>query len=116
MLHAKSACQAGFGRVVISCRDIAVLVLLVHFAPQLCQEIWMKTGTVQQGRFVAMHNTQLPETLQRNITVYHVLTGCGTVSQLSGHGKKSTWTIVHKHGALLIRLEYDSLSEATMEK
>jgi 5'-3' exonuclease len=96
--------------------DTDVLVVLVNFAPQLCQEILMKTGTAQQRRFVAVHNIQLQETLQRNIPAYHVLTGCDTVSQLSGHGKKSTGKIFHKHGALLTSLWHDALSEATMEQ
>ena len=67
----------------------------------------MKTDTAQQRRFVAVHNIQLPETLRRNIPAYHVLTT---------YGKKSTWKIFQKHGALLTSLGHDALSEATMEQ
>ena len=82
----------------------------------MCQEIWKKTGTAQQRRFVSIDNIQLPETLRRNISAYYVLTGCDNVSQLSRHGKRSTWKIFHKHGALLTSLGLGALSEATMEQ
>ncbi|KAG0718708.1 hypothetical protein GWK47_051946 [Chionoecetes opilio] len=52
--------------------------------------------------------------MQRNILVYHTVTGCDTVSQPSGHGKKTTWKVFQQHGALLDDLGRGTLSESTI--
>ena len=88
-------------------------MLLLHFAPKLSEEIWMKTGTARQHRFIAIHEIKLDKTLQSNIPAYHAITGCDTVSQLTGHGKKTTWKVFQKHAALLDNLGHEFLSEAT---
>ncbi|KAG0711729.1 hypothetical protein GWK47_020003 [Chionoecetes opilio] len=88
ILHAKAAYMDGYERILVSCRDTDVLVLLTHFAGQLSGELWMRTGTRQERRYVAVHDIQLTPTMQSNILVYHAVTGFNTVSQPSGHGKK----------------------------
>ncbi|KAG0699288.1 Transketolase-like protein 1 [Chionoecetes opilio] len=91
-----------------------VLVLLTHFTGQLSGELWMRTGTRQERRYVAVHDIQLTPTMQRNILVYHAVTGCDTVSQPSGHGKKTTWKVFQQHGALFDDLGRGTLSESTI--
>ena len=92
-----------------------MVVLLLHFAARLCPEIWMRTGTAKQRRFIAVHAIQLPYTLRMNILAYHALTECNTVSQVSGHGKTSTWKTFQKHTILLNKLGRGVLFEATEE-
>ena len=75
ILHAKAACRDGYERVIVSCRDTDVLVLLSPHT--LCRETKSRP----------VHNIELTPTLQENILSYHAVTGCDTVSQLSGQGK-----------------------------
>ena len=79
-----TACRDIYERVIVSCRDTDVLVLLTHFAGQLSREM---DGTRQQRRYIVVHNIELTPTLQENILSYHAITGCDTVNQLSGQGK-----------------------------
>ena len=113
ILHTKSACKEGYERVVVSSRDNDVLVLLTYFAGQLSQEIWLRTGTRQQRCFVAVHNIKLTPCIQSNILAYHALTGCDTVSQPSGHGKKRTWQVFQQHCSLLNTLGHGKLTVLT---
>ena len=46
ILHAKVASLDGYERVIVSCRDTDVLVLLTHFAGQLSREMWMRAGVI----------------------------------------------------------------------
>ena len=75
----------------------------------------MRTGTAKQRRFIAVHAIQLPYTLRMNILAYHALTGCDTVSQVSGHDNTSTWTTFRKHAILLNNLGRGVVYEATEE-
>ena len=52
ILHAKEASDEGYERLVICCKDTDVLVLLTFFATELCQEVWMKTGTFKAPQFI----------------------------------------------------------------
>ena len=113
IIHATAACEARLERIVIVSRDTDVLVLVIHFAAQLSRGLWKRTGAAKQQRFIAVHDIQLPPTLRRNIPADHALTGCDTVSQLRGHGKKSTWKTFQKHAVLLHHLGPRALSEAT---
>ncbi|KAG0730476.1 Transposon TX1 uncharacterized protein [Chionoecetes opilio] len=114
ILHAKAAYMDGYEWIIVSCRDTDVLVLLTYFAGQLSGELWMGTGTRQERRYVAVHDIQLTQTMQRNILVYHAVTGCDTVSQPHGHEKKTTWKVFQQHGALLDDLGRGTLSESTI--
>ena len=55
ILHAKEASDTGYERLVICCKDTDVLVLLIYFANELCQEIWMQTGNIKSPKFNKMH-------------------------------------------------------------
>ena len=112
ILNALSACQNGYDRLIICSRDTDVLVLLVHFASQLSQEIWFRAGTAQRRCFVAVHTIRLPASIQKNLPAYHALTGCDTVSQLLRHGEKTSWKIFQEHGDLLKDLGHGILTEA----
>ena len=90
ILHTKAASRDGCERVIVSCRDTDVLVLLTHFAGQLSREMWMRACT---RRYIILHNIELAPTLQENIPSYNAVRRCDAVNQLSGHGTLSESTI-----------------------
>ena len=114
VISCRHRCVGALGHIVQRHRCVGALGHIVQ--RQMCWCSWFTLHSAQHRRFVAIHNIQLPEPLRRNIPACCVLTGCDTVSQLSGHGKTSTWKIFHKHGALLASLGHDALFEATMEQ
>ena len=116
VLHAHEAKCEGYQRVLVSSQDTDVLVLLTHFASKLSKEIWMCTGTYKQRVYVPVHDILLPDSVRRNLPAYHSITGCDTVSQFSGHGKRTTWETFNKHAELLDHLGVDSLSTQTVKK
>ena len=52
ILHVEEASDEGYERLIICCKDTDVLVLLTFFATELCQEVWMKTGTFKATKFI----------------------------------------------------------------
>lgn len=115
LLHAKSAKEQGFERLVISSRDTDVLVLLIHFADDLSREIWFQTGTAKQRSFVAVHAVDIEPALRLNLPGLHAISGCDTVSQLCGIGKSTAWKTFVKHCHLLDGLGRGTLNETTLE-
>jgi hypothetical protein len=116
IMHGIAAKKEGYKRLIVSCRDTDVLVLLVHFTNKLPQEIWFRTGTARQRRFVAVHDINFRQTIRQNLPAYHALSGCDTVSQLSGQGKKSAWKTFQKHAPLLDDLGHGPMSAGTVEQ
>ena len=114
ILHATVVAREGYAHTIIACRDTDVLVLLVHFASKLSDEIWFRTGTANQQRFVSVHDMKLKSSTCKNLPAYHAVTGCDTVSQLCGLGKKSTWKVFLQHDDLLDDLGVGDLTDTTM--
>ena len=56
ILHALDACQQGYERLIIYCRDTDVLVLLIYFINTLCKEEWMSSGTAKTPTFISVHD------------------------------------------------------------
>jgi len=115
ILHAKHLATEGYERAIISSRDTDVLVLLLHFAEQLSQEVWFRTGTSKQRKYVPVHDIHMDDDVRRNLPAYHALTGCDTVSQFCGLGKKTTWKIFKEHACLLSNLGIGALSNTTTD-
>ena len=88
-------------------------MLFIYFSGQLCQ-VWVRAGTRQQRRYIAIRDISLPPTMHQNILAYHALTGCDTVSQMSGHGTKSTWKVFKQHATLLFGLRHGVSSSSSM--
>ena len=101
ILHAKEASDEGYERLVICCKDTDVLVLLTFFATQLCQEVWMKTGTFKAPKFIKVHQIRIQNTMRESILGYHAITGCDTVSHFRGYGKKKSWKVFMMYPELL---------------
>ena len=113
LLHAAHAndtfSAAGIqGRIVIKSPDTDVLVLAVHYFPQMdsVKERWIETGvvsirTTDLRRFIPVHDicrSHSPVFI-KILPAIHALTGCDSTSAFFGIGKKSVYTMVTDKGA-----------------
>jgi hypothetical protein len=116
VLHAHDAALQGFKRTLVHSRDTDVLVLLVHFFPQLSSELWMISGTAKQRNCIPVHtvHNSLPPEVTVNLPAYHALTGCDSTSQFAGRGKRTTWKTYISVPALLIGLGAAELTETIL--
>ncbi len=93
------------GRIVIRSRDTDVLVLAIHYFPQLTHtaELWVQTGTVTSNvdlrRFVPVHEIcrNLSPTVCKILPAAHALTGSDTTSALYYIGKKTMFSVIQKN-------------------
>ena len=94
ILHAQEAASRGYEKLVVIAKDTDILVLLLAHRDHIdTSEVWMKSGTSQKPKFVAVHNISLSENLRKSLIQFHALTGSDTTSQFSGIGKRSAWKI-----------------------
>ena len=107
ILHACEAADRGYERVLVSCRDTYVLLLLVHFMSIV--EIGMITGTAKKHKSYQVHEVsqRLTQPVMDNLLSFHALTDCDTTSAFNGHWKKSCWKIFQKHPLLVIEVGHD---------
>ena len=85
-------------RVIITSPDTDVAVIACyHFVESLSlDEFWMKTGTGSKSRYIPIHKTcsTLGETICKVLPSYHAITGCDSVSSITGFGKKSSFNFL----------------------
>ena len=90
------------GRVIIKTPDTDVLVLAIHYYPQMdrVKEFWIETGTVTRTtdlrRFIPVHDichSQSPLFL-KVLPAIHALTGCDSTSDFFGIGKNSVYKTI----------------------
>ena len=78
--------------VVVSARDTDVLLLLAHFNKMKCKQLWMKSGTFTKPQYIPVHkireNIPLEDNVMETIFPFHAITGCDSVSYLSGPHQK----------------------------
>ena len=55
ILHARDATVKGYSQVNVLCRDTDVLVLLLAHRENLCQNIWMFSGTSRRTCYIPVH-------------------------------------------------------------
>ena len=63
-----------------------------------------------------IHSIIIGDEIRKNLPAYHTLTGCDTVSQFCGLGKKTTWKQYKVHACLLDSLGIGTLTNTTVEK
>lgn len=81
------------GRIVVKSPDTDVLVLLVHYFPQMCNtcELWFQTGsisTTKDGRrYIPVHEicNCLSSVICNVLPAAHAITGCDTTAFFFGH-------------------------------
>ena len=88
---ARDATVRGYSQVNVLCRDTDVHVLLLADRENLCQNIWMFSGTFRRTSYIPVHEITLPEKKRKSLLAFHALTGCDTTSQFVGIGKQKAW-------------------------
>ena len=107
--------------IVVSARDTDILILLLaHFNKCTCLQLWLKAGTLKKPKYVPIHTIRdqlgLSDQVYETLPAFHAITGCDTVSYLSGHSKKSAWGVFIEHHHLLKDLgKSPTLSKAVTE-
>jgi hypothetical protein len=117
VLHAVDAVKSGYGRLLVYSRDTDVLVLLVHFYPDLLvEELWMCAGTRKKPKFMPVHDISLSlsQDVREALPGFHSLTGCDTTSSLAGHGKKTCWKAFKRNPSLLSDIGVGTLVNDTL--
>ena len=66
------------------------MLLLAH-RENLCQNIWMFSGTSRRTCYKPVHKITFPEEKRKSLLSFHTLTGCDTTSQFVGIGKQKAW-------------------------
>jgi hypothetical protein len=130
ILHAMHANRAfadlnAKGTVVIKSSDTDVLVLALHYFPQMdhIDQMWIETGVITAAtdlrRYIPVH--QLCGTLSSEfcqiLPAAHALTGCDSVSSFFWIGKKTVFKVLITKGARLFSdlcfLSADDVGQAT---
>ena len=86
--------------MVVSVRDTDVLLLmLAHYDKMGCSTLLMKAGTSKHPKYIPVHDIrrQVPIEQVSSILAFHAITGCDSVSQFSGHSKKTAWRVFQQH-------------------
>lgn len=95
MLHLACASQQGH-RVALLCSvDSDVIVLAVIFFASLdLSELWIRLGNGKKTCDIAVHSLSalLGPSRCLALPLFHAFTGCDTVSQFLGCGKKTAWS------------------------
>ena len=95
MLQVAHAAQHGHHHMQVRTVDTDVVVLAVMVVQKLTagDELWVAFVTGKNYRYIAAH--EIASSLGPEKTcappMFHVITGCDTVSAFVGHGKKSAW-------------------------
>ena len=92
-LHVQDCSRSG-SRVMIRSTDTDVIVLAVaNFRRLPVQEIWIAFGVGKHFRYLPAHKIalQLGRQSSEALPMFHVFSGCDTVSFFAGKGKNKCW-------------------------
>ena len=92
-------------------RDTDVLLLLLAYYDRTGHtRLYMKAGTLNASKYFPVHEIRmlLSIDLVDTLLAFHAITGCDSVSQFSGNGKKTAWVVFKQHHTYLIGLGNDS--------
>lgn len=76
--------------------------------------IYMKSGTSKVPKYFPVHEIRMLLSADQvdTLLVFHAVTGCDSVSQFSGHGKKTAWKVFQQHHNDLTCLGKGPLTES----
>ena len=114
ILHAKDATCKGFKQVNVISQDTDVLTLLIAHMPDLCEEVWMQTGTSIKRTYIPIHRIHVSDSERGSLLAFHALTGCEVTSQFKGIGKATAWKAFIKKPELLKHLGEENILEETV--
>ena len=69
-------------------RDTDVMVLLLGNWKNICQRVWLQTGTRKRPCYIPLHLIKLPRGVRESLIPFHALTDSDATSQLDGIGKQ----------------------------
>ena len=93
--------------IVVAVRDTDVLLLLLAYYDRTGRtRLYMKAGALNASKFFPVHEIRmlLSNDLVDTLLAFHAITGCDSVSQFSGNGKKTAWVVFKQHHTDLIGL------------
>ena len=81
-----------------------------------CTHLYTKAETSNAPKYFPVHEIRmLPYmNLVDTLLAFHAITGCDSVSQFSGHGKKTAWAVFKQHHTDLASLGKGSLTLDTL--
>ena len=85
--------------VVSVCDTDVLMLLLAHYDQMQCQSLFMKAGTSKQPKYIPVHEIRkrVPDDQISTLLAFHAITGCDSVSQFSGHSKKTAWCVFQRN-------------------
>ena len=99
-IHAKELIRLGFKKLMIVTVDTDVVVIAMYIYWDLdVEELWIEFGAGKFKRWLPIHAYahKLGEEVCRALLFWYALTGCDTVSQFHGCGKKTAWLAWGRH-------------------
>ena len=78
--------------IVVAVRDTDVLLLLLAYYDRTGRtRLYMKAGTLNASKYLSVHKIRMLISIDLVATLlaFHAITGCDSVSQVSGNGKKT---------------------------
>ena len=92
--------HAHMDSMVVYVRDTGGLVLLLaHYDKMRCTNLLMKDGTSKHPTYMPIYDIrrQIPIEQVSSILGFHAISGCDSVSELSGRSKKTAWRVFQHH-------------------
>ena len=92
-----------------------LLLLLAHYDRMGCTHLYMKAGTSNAPKYFPVHEIRMLPYMEQvdTLLAFHAITGNDSVSQFSGHGKKTAWVVFKQHYTDLVGLGKGSSSHWT---
>lgn len=93
-VHVQHAVSKGYNKIMIRTVDTDVVVLAVTYVAKLnVQELWIAFGVGKNLKYLPAHSMARNLTTEQceSLPFFHAITGCDTVSYISGIGKKTAW-------------------------
>ena len=93
-VHVKDLCDAGYRRITIITVDTDVVIIALSAMWDLTiEELWIELGVGRTKRWIPIHilAAKIGEEICRAMLFWYAFTGCDTVSQFQGRGKKTAW-------------------------
>ena len=88
--------RSGLKRITISTvdKDIVVISLYIFFDLNV-DELWIEYGVSTRKKWIPVHSyaNEFGEENCRALPFWYCFTGCDTVSQFGGRGKKTAWEV-----------------------
>ena len=99
-LHVLDASKKGYKKISVVANDTNVVVIAICMFPHLeLEELWVEYGTGTNKKWLPIHTfvSLLGSERCRAIAFWYAFTGCDTVSQFNGIGKKTSWKAWSAH-------------------